>query len=52
VATERFSIADITALVTVDFARVLKLKVGAQHPHLLRWHGAMLQRPSMAPAAA
>ncbi len=47
VATERFSIADITAVVAVDFARVVKVKPGEQHPHLQRWRAAMAQRPSM-----
>ena len=48
IATERFSVADITAVVAVDFARVVKQKPGEQHPHLLRWRAAMAQRPSMA----
>lgn len=43
-----FSIADITAVVAVDFARVVKLKPGEQHPQLLRWRAAMALRPSMA----
>jgi glutathione S-transferase len=48
VATDRLSIADITAVVAVDFARVIKVKPGEQHPHLLRWRAAMAQRASMA----
>jgi len=48
IATDRLSIADITAVVAVDFARVVKVKPGEQHPHLLRWRAAMAQRPSMA----
>ena len=48
IATERFSIADITAVVAVDFARVVKVKPGPAHPHLLRWREAMAQRASMA----
>ena len=48
IATERFSIADITAVVAVDFARVVKVKPGEQHPHLLRWRASLAQRPSMA----
>ena len=47
VAADRFSVADITAVVAVDFARVVKVKPGEQHPHLLRWRAAMAQRPSM-----
>lgn len=48
VATERFSIADITAAVAVDFARVVKVKPGEQHPNLQRWRAGLAQRPSMA----
>ena len=48
VATDRFSIADITAVVAVDFSRVVKVKPGEQHPHLVRWRALMAQRPAMA----
>jgi glutathione S-transferase len=48
VAAGRFSVADITAVVAVDFARVVKVKPGEQHPHLQRWRLAMGQRASMA----
>ena len=47
VATERFSVADITATVAVDFARVVKIKPGDEHPHLQRWRAAMALRASM-----
>jgi glutathione S-transferase len=47
IASERFSVADITAVVAVDFARVVKVKPGEQHPHLQRWRAAMAGRPSM-----
>lgn len=47
IAADRFSIADITAVVAVDFARVVKVKPGEQHPHLQRWRLAMAQRPAM-----
>ena len=47
IATDRFSLADITAVVAVDFARIVKVKPGEQHPALLRWRSAMAQRPSM-----
>jgi len=47
IATDRFSIVDITAVVTVDFARVVKVKVDEQYPHLQRWRAAMAQRVSM-----
>jgi glutathione S-transferase len=42
-----FSVADITAVVAIDFARVVKLRPGEQHPHLLRWRAAMALRPAM-----
>jgi len=49
VATDRFSIADITAVVAVDFSRVVKVKADEQqHPHLVRWRAAMALRPAMA----
>ena len=47
VAGDRFSVADITAVVAVDFARVVKVKPGDEHPHLRRWRAAMALRPSM-----
>ncbi len=47
IATERFSLADITAVVVVDFARAVKVRPGDEHPHLVRWRAAMSQRPSM-----
>ena len=48
VATDRFSVADTSAVVAVDFARVVKVKPGEQHPHLQRWRAALAQRPSVA----
>ena len=47
VAGERFSIADITAVVAVDFARVIKVRPGEAHPHLQRWRERMAARPAM-----
>lgn len=47
IASETFSVADITAVVALDFARVVKVKPGEQHPHLQRWRVAMARRPSM-----
>ena len=48
VAANQFSIADITAVVAVDFARVIRVKAGDEHPHVLRWRSAMAERASMA----
>ena len=47
VAADQFSLADILAVVTVDFARIVKVKPGPEHPNLLRWRAAMSLRPSM-----
>ena len=47
IATDRLSVADIPAVVAVDFARVLKVRCSEQHPHLLRWRTAMALRPSI-----
>jgi glutathione S-transferase len=43
-----FSIADITAVVAVDFARVVKRQPDERHPHLRAWRARMAERPSMA----
>jgi glutathione S-transferase len=32
--------------VAVDFARIVKVKPGEQHAHLLRWRAALAQRPA------
>ncbi len=48
VVASGFSIADITAVVVVDFARVVRIKPGERHPNLLRWRAAMALRPAMA----
>lgn len=48
VAGEAFGVADITAVVAVDFARVVKVVPGEAHPHLARWRAAMALRPAMA----
>ena len=49
VAGSGFSIADIAAVVAVDFARVVRVKPDeARHPNLLRWRALMARRPSMA----
>jgi glutathione S-transferase len=47
IAANQFSVADITAVVAVDFARIVKVKPNEQHPHLLRWRAKMAERPSM-----
>jgi glutathione S-transferase len=48
VAGERYSAADITALVTVDFAKALELSVPGDHAALKRWYETVSSRPSAA----
>lgn len=44
-ATERLSVADITAAVSVDFARIVKCRPdAAQHPNLLAWRERLAGR--------
>ncbi len=48
IAGDRFTIADITAFVAVDFARTIKMKLDDTQPNALRWHQAISNRPSAA----
>ncbi|MBL6751403.1 MAG: glutathione S-transferase family protein [Nevskia sp.] len=48
VAGDRFSLADITALCTVDFAGWAKIKVPEHHLNTHRWYKAVSARPSAA----
>jgi glutathione S-transferase len=47
-AGDSFSIADITALVAVDFLKPAKLERPAELLHLARWYADVSQRPSAA----
>lgn len=46
IAGDAFSIADITALVTVDFLKPARLSVPDELVHLKRWHAEVSQRSS------
>ena len=46
VAGDRFTIADITAFVTLNFARWIKLSPGEQHTNIPRWFEAVSARPA------
>ena len=46
VAGERFTIADITAMVGIDFGRVSGIKIAPDQKNLQRWHEAVSSRPS------
>ncbi len=45
-AGEDFSIADILALCTLDFARVVKIRPDDSHTHIARWYEQVNSRPS------
>lgn len=45
-AIDRFSLADITALVLVDFAKWVKVVPQDGQDNLKRWHAAMSDRPA------
>ncbi len=46
IAIDSFSLADITALVCVDFAAWVKVTPTDAHTNLKRWHAAVSARPS------
>ena len=46
VAGDFFSIADITALATVDFSKFIKVEPQEHHVNLQRWHNSVSSRPS------
>lgn len=45
-AGESYSIADITALVAIDFMKPAKLGMPESHSNLMRWHREVSARPS------
>jgi glutathione S-transferase len=46
IAGERYTIADITALVSLDFGRVSGIKIAPELKNLSRWYAAVSSRPS------
>ncbi len=46
IAGNNLSVADITALVAIDFMRVARIQRPPELEHLARWHGEMSARPS------
>ena len=45
-AGDQFSIADITMLTTLDFGRVVDIRLNEKHEHVQRWYDLVSQRPS------
>jgi glutathione S-transferase len=46
IAGDRYTIADITALVGIDFGRVTKIRILPEQKNLQRWYDAVASRPS------
>jgi glutathione S-transferase len=46
IAGDEFSIADITAVVAIDFGRVSKIAIKPDQTNLARWHAEISARPS------
>jgi len=47
IAGDRFTIADITALVAIDISgRLAEIKIAPELAHLTRWHATVSRRPS------
>jgi glutathione S-transferase len=48
IAGDRFTVADVTGLVALDFAKSARIGIPAELIHLNRWHEALKVRPSAA----
>ena len=48
VAGGRFTVADITAFITVDFMKPAKIELPAELANVRRWHASIAARPSAA----
>ena len=46
IAGERFTIADITAMIGIDFGRVTQIRIEPELVNLQRWYDAVSSRPS------
>jgi glutathione S-transferase len=46
IAGTHYSIADITALITIDFAVRAKMPIPENYEHLRRWYAQVSARPS------
>ena len=46
IAGDRYTIADITALIGIDFGRTTGIKIGDNQKNLARWHQEVSSRPS------
>jgi len=48
IAGDSFTIADITALVAIQFGKISDIRIPDDHKNLTRWHGEVSTRPSAA----
>jgi len=48
IAGDRFTVADITGLVALDFAKPARIAIPPELAHLNRWHETLATRPSAA----
>jgi glutathione S-transferase len=46
IAGDKFTIADITAIVAIDFGRLSNIRIQPEQSHLTRWHQEVSARPS------
>ena len=46
IAGDKFTIADITAMIAVDFGKVSKIAIKPEQKNLARWHAEVAARPS------
>lgn len=46
ISGDQFSIADITALCTIDFAKAMKIEIPENNTHSKRWYKQVSSRPS------
>ncbi|MGH7841642.1 MAG: glutathione S-transferase family protein [Candidatus Binataceae bacterium] len=46
IAGDRFTIADITAMIAIDFGRISKIAIQPEQKNLARWHAEVSARPS------
>src|SRR5579875_2279641 len=46
IAGDKYTIADITAMIAIDFGRVSKITIKPEQKNLARWHAEVSSRPS------
>jgi glutathione S-transferase len=51
IAGERFTVADITAVVAFDLAKVVKIRIPEELSNLTAWYASVSERPSVASTA-